>query len=67
MVSVSANSSEEELEGLKWMIPPWNSLDPEEVKNKIVKQRGGEVKAILPLYWIVSCWERDMSLLYLKH
>lgn len=45
---------------------PWNSLDPE-VKNKILKQRGGEMEAILPLYWIVSCWERDMCLAYLKH
>ena len=67
MVSISSNSSREELEGLKWMWrSPWNSLDPE-VKNKILKQRGGEMEAILPLYWIVSCWERDMCLAYLKH
>lgn len=48
-------------------ISPWNSLDPEEVKNKILKQQGGEMEAILPLYWIVNYWERDMSLPYLKH
>lgn len=68
MVSISSNSSKEELEGLKWMwISPWNSLDPEEVKNQILKQRGEEMEEILPLYWIVSFWERDMSLPYLKH
>lgn len=68
MVSISSNSSKEELEGLKWMwISPWNSLDPEEVKNKILKQRDEEMEEVLPLYWIVSCWERDMSLPYLKH
>lgn len=48
-------------------ISPWNSLDPEEVKNKILKQRDEEMEEVLPLYWIVSCWERDMSLPYLKH
>ena len=48
-------------------ISPWNSLDPEEVKNKILKQRDEEMAEVLPLYWIVSCWERDMSLPYLKH
>lgn len=59
MVSISSNSSKEELEGLKWMwSSPWNSLDPEEVKNKILKQRGGEMEAILPLYWIVLLGER---------